>query len=161
MAVLADAHQGPLLARARTLIQEYVASLGIDLCFQGIDDELADLPGAYQPPQGALLVALVDEREAGCVALRPTGEAGVAELKRLFVRPGFRGHDLGRLLAESALERARAAGFKSVRLDTLAEMQAARALYASLGFRPIPPYYDNPIPGAVYMELALPARARQ
>lgn len=139
---------------ARTLFEEYQSGLGISLCFQNFDAELASLPGAYLPPSGALLVAFVDGEPAGCVALRWL-EDGVCELKRLWVRPAFRGTGLGRCLVESVLGEARKAGYRAVRLDTLPSMRAAQALYESLGFVDIPPYNDHPIEGTRFMEVPL------
>jgi putative acetyltransferase len=142
------------VATARALFEEYQRSLGFSLCFQNFDAELAGLPGAYAPPDGRLLLAFADGVPAGCVALRKIGE-GTCELKRLWVRPAFRGTRLGRRLAESALGEASRAGYRAVRLDTLPSMTAAQALYESLGFRDIPPYNDHPIEGTRFMEATL------
>ncbi|WP_341910103.1 GNAT family N-acetyltransferase [Polaromonas sp. YR568] len=142
----------------RQLFQEYAVSLNVDLCFQHFDEELAGLPGDYASPRGALLLATVDSEAAGCCALRPIDEAdypNAAEMKRLYVRERFRGMGLGRQLAEAALNAARQAGYSSVLLDTLDDMEAARALYADLGFESIPPYYHNPIAGAHYLKAEL------
>lgn len=142
------------VAAARGLIAEYGAGLGHDLSFQGFAEELAALPGDYAPPAGCLLLALVHDKPAACVALRPQAP-GVAEMKRLYVRPEFRGMGLGDALAHAIVAQARTLGYARMRLDTLAEMQSAQALYRRLGFRPIPPYYENPLPGVVYLELVL------
>nr|WP_313077466.1 GNAT family N-acetyltransferase [Melaminivora sp.] len=139
----------------RELFEEYAASLDIDLSFQNFAEELATLPGDYAPPRGALLLAWVDGALAGCCALRPLDTADYAnasEMKRLFVRKAFRGFGLGRQLAEATLDAARQAGYASVLLDTLDGMEAARALYAELGFEEIPPYYHNPVAGAHYLK---------
>jgi putative acetyltransferase len=126
----------------------------VDLCFQGFEAELGTLPAAYAPPAGRLLLAFDGEALAGCGALRPIA-AGVAELKRMWTRPAFRGRGVARGVATALLDAARAEGYRTVRLDTLEGMTAARALYQSLGFREIGPYYANPLPGVVYMELTL------
>jgi putative acetyltransferase len=142
----------------RGLFREYAQSLGVDLCFQNFEQELAGLPGDYAPPRGALLLAVVDGQHAGCCALRPLDSAdypNAAEMKRLYVRKHFRGSGLGRELAEAALDAAREAGYSCVLLDTLDEMETARGLYQDLGFREIPPYYHNPIPGAHYLKADL------
>lgn len=140
----------------RTLFLEYAASLKVDLTFQGFAQELAELPGEYTEPRGALLLASVGGAFAGCCALRPldtSDYANAAEMKRLYVRPAFRGLGLGRLLTEGILNAARAAAYRSVLLDTLDEMEAARALYEDLGFVEIPPYYHNPYAGAHYLKV--------
>jgi ribosomal protein S18 acetylase RimI-like enzyme len=143
-------------AVVRGLFEEYADSLGIDLSFQGFETELAQLPGKYAPPLGDILLARDGAGAAlGCVALRPTTMPGTGEIKRLYLHPAARGQALGRRLAEAIIERARAAGHARVVLDTLASMHAARRLYAELGFRAVPPYYDNPLPGTLYMALEL------
>ena len=144
------------VATARTLFREYADSIGIDLCFQDFETELATLPGAYRPPSGALLLAERAGEAVGCVALRPLEPPAVAELKRLYVRPSARGAGLGAALTEAALGLAREAGYARIRLDTLPTMAAAQALYRRLGFREVGPYRPNPIPGALYMECDLP-----
>lgn len=142
----------------RELFGEYVAGLGIDLSFQDVDAELAHLPGKYAPPRGVILLARDTAGAAlGCVALRPWETPGSCEIKRLYVRPAARGRSLGRQLAGAVIARAAAAGYRTVLLDTLASMRAARALYAALGFRPVAPYYHNPVPGTLYMALELQA----
>jgi ribosomal protein S18 acetylase RimI-like enzyme len=151
-----EAHAGERLAQVRALFEEYARALDFDLCFQGFDRELAELPGSYAPPRGALLLALCDGRSAGCVAMRPI-DADACEMKRLYVRPGFRGVALGRRLAEAAIDRARACGYRAMRLDTVPSMREAIRLYRALGFRPIAPYRINPVEGALFFELDLAA----
>jgi len=146
------------LAEVRAIFREYAGSLKVDLCFQGFDDELANLPGDYAEPRGALLLARVDGQIAGCCALRPMDSAdypNACEMKRLYVRTTFRGLGLGRQLAESIMDAARIAGYDYVLLDTLDDMEAARTLYEDLGFVDIPPYYHNPIAGAHYLKAEL------
>jgi GNAT superfamily N-acetyltransferase len=146
------------LAAARLLLREYAASLDVDLCFQNFDAELAALPGDYAPPSGRLLLARIDGELAGCGALRPLADCdyvNACEMKRLYVRPAFRRFGLGRALAEALLDEARSAGYSTMLLDTLDDMETARELYATLGFEPIPPYYYNPIPGAHYLKADL------
>ena len=147
-----------LLVATRQIFTEYATQLGIDLCFQNFDAELADLPGEYSAPRGALLLALVDGDVAGCCGLRALDSVdypNAAEMKRLYVRKAFRRFGLGRQLAEAILDTARVAGYHSVLLDTLDDMESARALYAELGFVDIPPYYHNPLPGAHYLKVDL------
>jgi len=144
--------------QTRAIFIEYAASLKVDLDFQGFDDELTCLPGEYALPRGALLLACVDGQVAGCCALRPldaSDYANAAEMKRLYVRPAFRGEGLGRLLTEGILDAARAAGYSCVLLDTLDDMEAARALYEDLGFEEIPPFYHNPHAGAHYLKVQI------
>ena len=138
----------------RELLREYAGSLGFPLDFQDFDRELADLPGAYAPPHGALLLARIDGVAAGCVALRPL-TSGICELKRLFVRPERRGLGLARQLATAMLEEARRRGYRRIRLDTTPAMQSAQALYVQLGFRDIAPYRTNPVAGTRFLELDL------
>lgn len=138
----------------RGIFREYAASLQIDLCFQGFDAELKELPGQYAGPRGALLLAYVDDELAGCCALRPLDAVdypNACEMKRLYTRHSFRRMGVGRQLAEAILDCARQAGYDCVLLDTLDEMESARALYQELGFEEIPPYYHNPIEGAHYL----------
>jgi putative acetyltransferase len=144
------------LETIRELMREYQAQLGVDLSFQGFDDELAALPGAYAPPSGRLLLARQGGTALGCIALRDAGD-GRAEMKRLYVRPQARGLGLGRALAERIVEEARSAGYAAVVLDTLPSMGEAHRLYEQLGFRPIAPYNANPIAGTRH--LGLPLRA--
>ena len=157
IALRSPAHAADWLA-TRTIFSEYAASLAVDLCFQNFDQELADLPGEYADPRGALLLAWVDGAVAGCCALRPFDAcdyANAAEMKRLYVRQSFRRFGLGRQLAEAVLDAARSAGYHCVLLDTLDDMESARALYTDLGFVEIPPYYHNPIAGAHYLKVDL------
>ena len=142
------------LAAARALFEEYATWLGVDLCFQRFKEELASLPGLYAPPRGRLLLALVGDEVAGCVGLRPMDEM-VCEMKRLFVRPAFRGSGVGRRLAETVILEARNTGYRRMRLDTLPSMHPALQLYASLGFIRCPAYYDTPLKETVFMELPL------
>lgn len=142
----------------REIFREYADSLGIDLCFQGFEEELASLPGDYAMPRGALLLARVDGAVAGCCALRPLDTAdypNASEMKRLYVRPPYRGLGLGRQLAEAILDAARVSGYDHVLLDTLDDMEAARTLYEDLGFEEVPPYYHNPVAGAHYLMATL------
>ena len=142
------------LQESRALFQEYGRSLNFSLCFQGFDRELAELPGEYAPPGGIMLLARSEGTFAGCVALRKLAE-GVCEMKRLYVRPQFRGRRVGRELAGAVLREARRRAYKVMRLDTVPIMKEAIALYRSLGFQEIPPYRQNPVPGALFMEMAL------
>jgi putative acetyltransferase len=150
---LVDGHVAEHVPVVRALFEEYAEALGVDLGFQDFERELAELPGDYVPPAGRLLLAL-DPEPAGCVALRPF-EPGVCEMKRLYVRPAYRGSGLGRLLAEQIVTAGRDAGYERMRLDTLPTMAAARGLYESLGFVEIDAYRPNPVHGTTYFELAL------
>ena len=152
---LIQAQSAEEIDRARELFEEYAAGLGIDLCFQSFEKELAELPGKYVPPGGRLLIAIDEHQAAGCVALRKIAD-GVCEMKRLYVRPGFRGTGLGHTLAEAIILSAREIGYQRMRLDTLpGKMDRAIAMYRSLGFKEIGPYYDNPVESALFMELEL------
>lgn len=142
------------LGACRALLTEYQQGLGISLCFQGFDRELAALPGDYAPPRGRLLLAYAAGRPAGCIALRPLG-AGDAEMKRLYVRPSHRGMALGRILAERVIADARALGYRMLKLDTLPAMLSAQRLYESLGFADTAPYNDNPVDGVRFLALDL------
>ena len=143
------------IQEARSLLEEYAAWLEISLCFQNFDQELAELPGDYAPPDGRLLLAFEDDQLAGCVALRKL-RASSCEMKRLFLRPEFRGRGLGRALVEKIVDEARQIGYTQMCLDTLpGSMDQAIALYSSIGFKEIEPYYNNPVAGAKFMELRL------
>lgn len=143
------------IRHARELFEEYAAWLEYNLCFQNFEKELAGLPGDYVPPDGHLLLAVDGDQVAGCVALRKIGD-GIGEMKRLYVRPDFRGQGLGRTLTEATIEAAREIGYQQLRLDTLpGKMDQAIKMYRALGFQDIEPYYDNPYSEAAYMELVL------
>jgi len=143
------------LAQVKKLFLEYAESLGFSLCFQSFDEELASLPGMYAPPEGRLLIAYLDGEAVGCAALHKL-EDGICEMKRLYVRPSARGLGIGKKLSEQIVSEARLIGCRRMRLDTIAtQMPAAVALYRAQGFREIEPYRENPIPGALYMELDL------
>jgi putative acetyltransferase len=143
------------IEQARALFLEYAESLGFSLCFQSFDEELKNLPGAYAAPSGRLLLARYEQQAAGCVALRKL-EANVCEMKRLYVRPAYRGKGLGRILVERVIAEARAIGYERMRLDTIiSSMQDAVELYRKMGFKEIAPYRANPIEGALYLELLL------
>lgn len=136
----------------RVLFEEYAAALNISLCFQGFAQEVSGLPGKYAAPAGRLLLAIQDDKAAGCIALRPL-ENKACEMKRLYVRPQFRGQGLGRQLVQTVIDAARETGYECVRLDTIpGKMDQAVTLYKSIGFKEIEPYYENPVPGATYLE---------
>ena len=140
---------------ARALFKEYAAGLAIDMCFQSFDHELQTLPGKYATPDGRLLLAYADDELAGCIALRKLDDR-TCEMKRLFLRPGFRGRGYGRRMINDLVEQARMIGYVRMRLDTLpGKMDAAISLYRELGFEEIPAYYYNPLEGAVYLERAI------
>ena len=143
------------IQNARQLFEEYAASLGFSLCFQSFDQELASLPGKYSAPSGCLLLAYSNEQLAGCIALRQL-DTETCEMKRLFVRPDFRGARLGKVLVDAIIAEARAIGYKRMCLDTVpGKMDRAIGLYEAIGFRDVEPYYDNPVEGARFMELHL------
>ena len=144
----------PTSLAARNLFVEYAENLGVDLCFQGFQEELDGLPGAYAPPDGRLLLAIDSDRAVGCVAIRKL-EDGICEMKRLYVKSAYRGQGLGRRLAEAVIAEARAIGYGKMRLDSLTSLTEAAGLYRSLGFVEISPYRYNPLPDAVFMELLL------
>lgn len=147
------------VALARQLIEEYAAWLEFNLCFQGFEEEIQALPGKYAPPAGRLLLAFWDERPAGVIALRPLEETGVCEMKRLYVRPEFRGHHIGRILAEQIIREAAEIGYSRMRLDTIAgKMDSAIAMYRELGFEETSPYYQTPVGHTLFLELALTRR---
>ena len=152
---IVDADVPELVETVRALFVEYATSLGFSLCFQNFDKELDGLPGSYARPEGRLLLARVDDLAAGCVGLRPLSSS-VCEMKRLYVRPAMRGRGLGRALAEAVITQARAARYRTMRLDTVEPlMSQAVALYRAIGFREIAPYTANSLPGALYMALEL------
>jgi ribosomal protein S18 acetylase RimI-like enzyme len=138
----------------RAIFREYADGLGVDLGFQAFDEELAALPGKYSPPRGTILLAWRDEHVIGCVALRAF-EFDICEMKRLYVRPEGRGHQIGTLLAQAVVHAAKEAGYRRMRLDTLPSMKSAQRLYASLGFRPISAYVFNPVEGTQFLELEI------
>ena len=154
MIKIVEVNTDNLIAKAKELFQEYAESLGFDLCFQNFEQELDDFPGQYSPPMGRLFLALSENQPIGCVGLR-FFDKGVCEMKRLYVRPDFRGRKAGRLLAEATIKAGKVIKYEIMRLDTLQPMESANILYKSLGFRQIEPYRHNPIKGAIYMELIL------
>jgi putative acetyltransferase len=156
---ISTAHSFKDLEQIRILMREYAITLEVNLCFQGFDAELAELPGDYAAPMGTMLLAHQGIAVAGCCALRPLTHhdyANACEMKRLYVRPAYRSHGVGRHLVQAILDTARANGYQHMLLDTLDDMHSARALYAQLGFVEIAPYYHNPIAGAHYLKLDLP-----
>ena len=156
MLAITQAETDKAIATARQLIEEYAAWLEFKLCFQGFEEEMRSLPGKYASPAGRLLLALWDGKPAGVIALRPLDEAGLCEMKRLYVRPEFRGHHIGRLLAEHVIREAAEIGYSRMRLDTVAgQMDSAIAMYRELGFQETDPYYQTPVGHTLFMELAL------
>lgn len=154
---IAEARPGDM-ALVRELFLEYAQSLGFSLCFQSFDEELASLPGKYASPKGRLLLAHIGGEVAGCGALRPLSHS-ICEMKRLYVRPKFRGVGLGRKLALALIEAARETGYERMRLDTVADvMREAVAMYWTLGFVEVAPYTQNPQPSTLYLELDLTRR---
>jgi putative acetyltransferase len=152
---ITEAQSPEQIESARALFNEYAAGLGIDLCFQNFAAELKGLPGAYAEPSGRLLLAVADGSPAGCIALRRIAD-GICEMKRLYVKPEFRGRGLGRILTERIITLARQLGYQRMRLDTLpGKMDPAIAMYRTFGFVEIQPYYLNPVEGALFMELKL------
>jgi len=163
MLKIVQAETSEHIATARELMMEYATGLEFKLCFQGFEEELRTLPGKYAPPAGRLLLALWDERPAAVIALRPLDEQGpdVCEMKRLYVRPEFRGHGLGRILADRVIAEAAEIGYARMRLDTVpGKMDRAIAMYREMGFAEIAPYYNTPVGQTLFMELAIPARAQ-
>jgi GNAT superfamily N-acetyltransferase len=154
-ATIREATTATDMALAHALFVEYARWLKVDLCFQGFDEELRTLPGAYAPPRGRLLLAGRGADAFACIALRPLAQPAVGEIKRLYVQPAQRGEGWGRRLVAALLAEARAIGYEELKLDTLDWMNAARALYEETGFRPCAPYYVNPVPGVVYMSLRM------
>jgi GNAT superfamily N-acetyltransferase len=156
MLTIVKAETPTQVSTARQMIEEYAAWLEFKLCFQGYEEEIQSLPGKYAPPAGRLLLALLDGRPAGVIALRPLEKPGVCEMKRLYVRPEFRGHQIGRILAEKVIAEAAEIGYSRIRLDTiLGKMDSAIAMYRTLGFAEISPYYKTPVGPTLFMELAL------
>ena len=148
------------LEATREIFREYALSLGVDLCFQGFEAELAELPGDYAAPAGSLWLVQVDGVWAACCALRPLNAPGISEaceMKRMYVRPAFRGLGLGKLLATTVVQDGRRLGYERMYLDTMDQLTTARAIYQQLGFVEVPAYYHNPIPGVHYLKLELGA----
>ncbi len=158
MLTILQAETPEQIATVRELMKEYATWLEFKLCFQGFEDELRDLPGKYAEPRGRLLLASWNHEVAGLGALRPLSDHDVCEMKRLFVRPGFRGHNIGRTLARKLVSDACEIGYRCMRLDTVqGKMDQAIALYRELGFREMSPYYNSPVEKTLFMELMLPA----
>ncbi len=157
--MLVQVQTGPDINLARELFREYQHSLNIDLCFQDFEHELAGLPGEYASPFGRLFLLYEEKSLAGCVALRRIDDQ-TCEMKRLYVRPDFRGRKLGKRLTEAVIDESRIIGYKKMKLDTLPIMTTAITMYRSLGFKPTPPYRNNPVPGALFLELDLSAGRR-
>lgn len=159
MLSILQAESAEQIATARQVIEEYAAWLEFKLCFQGFEDEMQSLPGKYARPAGRLLLALWDGKPAGVIALRPLEKVGLCEMKRLYVRPEFRGHHIGRILAEQIIREAAEIGYSRMRLDTVAgQMDSAIAMYRELGFKETDPYYQTPVGHTLFMELALTQR---
>ncbi|MEJ2155161.1 MAG: GNAT family N-acetyltransferase [Desulfobacteraceae bacterium] len=154
MIEITEATTEDLISEAKALFQEYTASLNFDLCFQNFDREMADFPGQYAAPLGGLYLAYFEDQPVGCVGFRYF-QRGVCEMKRLYVKPDFRGQQAGLKLAKAVITSAKIAGYRYIRLDTLLSMKNANRLYRSLGFVEIEPYRPNPIDGALYLELDL------
>lgn len=154
MLTILPGHSLENIESVRQLFHEYAEALGFHLTFQDFEDEMAELPGRYAPPDGRILIATWNGETAGCVAMKKLGE-GLCEMKRFFVRPAFRGHGIGLALAKAVIDEARLAGYRAMRLDTAPSMQSAIRIYESLGFKDTAPYVFNPIPGVRYLELSL------
>lgn len=156
MLSILQAESAQQIATARELMMEYAAALGFDLCFQNFDEEMRTLPGQYAPPAGRILLACWGNETAGVVAMRPMGQIGVCEMKRLYARPAFRGKSVGRALVNRLIAEARTCGYKSMRLDTIqGKMDHAIALYRELGFKEVPAYYTSPVKETLFLELLL------
>lgn len=159
MLTIVQAESPAQVSTAGQLIEEYAAWLEFKLCFQGFEEEMQSMPGKYAPPAGRLLLALWDGKAAGVIALRPLDEPGLCEMKRLYVRPEFRGHRIGRVLAEYVIREAAEIGYSRMRLDTVAgKMDSAIAMYRELGFKETDPYYQTPVGHTLFMELVLTGR---
>jgi ribosomal protein S18 acetylase RimI-like enzyme len=159
--MIVQAKNAEQIETVRQMMLEYAAWLNFDLCFQGFDEELRTLPGKYAPPQGRLMLAYFGEQPAGMVAFRPMAEVRVCEMKRLYVRQDFRGKSVGRHLAAAIIREAAEAGYRRMRLDTVpGKMDSAIKLYRDLGFQPVAPYYETPVAGTLFLELAIPGTVR-